>query len=58
MATKQKPEIEQFIRIEISDKKHIIASRMIGHDTAFTFIADVKNRGHAERLVKTLNQQT
>lgn len=48
--------IEQFIRIEISDKKHIIASRQIGNETAFTQLATTSNRGTAERLVNQLNQ--
>jgi hypothetical protein len=46
---------EQFIRIEVSDKKHIIASRMIGSEDSFTQIATATNRGNAERLVNKLN---
>lgn len=48
---------EQFIRVEISDKKHMICSRVIGSNDAFTEVATVKNRSRAESMVKQLNKQ-
>lgn len=54
-ATKQPEPPEQFIRVEMSDKKHIIASRLIGGSGAYNYVAETKNRGHAERMVNKLN---
>lgn len=52
---KPNDEIEQYIRIEVSDRQHIIASRQIGSKEAFLQIATTRNRSMAERMVAMLN---
>lgn len=55
MATKPQ-ELEQYITVSITDKKSIIAKKIIGSEEGFRQFASGMNRGDAERAVKQLNK--